>query len=1019
MDLNDIVDRFESEWSTSSDLNEYLPDPAASNFMAVLCELVRVDLELRWNRGEKPLVEHYLEQFPNAAWSKRQITGIAFEEYRLRHQHEQPASPGEFSDRLGVNVSNWPIWNAESETSQTHRLKDRQKSRIRFPKVGELFHEFELIGILGQGAFGCVYLARQCDLANRFIAVKVTEISDNEPQILARLQHTNIVPIHSLRREDELQSICMPFLGLVTLRDLIRQTDAEDNRSRSAQELISTVAVKRASTVVALSSQTGSDDSQIKEVLRSGKKSVMPAIAGMNFQDTILWMTSRIAAGLAFAHERGVVHGDMKPGNVLISDDGQPLILDFHLSTRPEQSVDSLLVGGTLPYMSAGHLRSLATNQGVDPSCDIFSVGVMMYEALTGQLPYPDRGVDEQAIQKMICDRASRPRSVRDIVPEIAPGAASIVQRCLDPVDSYKTAAEVQFDIERHLCDLPLKFAPNPSVTERFKKWARRHPRLSSVSVMTLIGLILTAMVAGAVGTQLRRAARIQAVQKSVAFVDELEHAKQPLTIGSLNSGLLKEKAALLVDLIAQRSTDGSEHRALLNRLPEDIRESEINALIDSKYWLAVSLFTRGINAPQTPEQRELFRQAIDELGSARSLSDSNTTALAQLQSDIYRRLGDPETADKIRNSVDDWVPEGSLAIQDQLLRAAEFRRKGDESRALGALKQLASEHTNSFPVWLMMGHAYRSLGELERAEAAYTVCIGLESESPWGYFCRGKAFLEQHEYAAAKQDFDVAIQLDESDPAGYLNRALAFRGLGEFEAAISDLTSAIDMGSTETRAFHLRYQMRKQLGQLDEANQDLTTFLELVPGDEVSWLSRGMAQMIVKNPEQALADFQSALDINPRSIDAFQNIATVQAEYLDQTQNAIEALSEIINDQPENVIAIATRGVLYGRLADRTRAHADAKLALSIDSSADTLYRVAGIFALTAPSHERDAVVANDLLRKASLANGRLVMSRYSGDRDLDNIRGSVAFQELDETLRSWMQKPDVGNRQSKPVTK
>ena len=382
------------------------------------------------------------------------------------------------------------------------------------------------------------------------------------------------------------------------------------------------------------------------------------------------------------------------------------------------------------------------------------------------------------------------------------------------------------------------------------------------------------------------------------------------------------------------------------------------------------------------------------------------------MQASIYKELGDLPRAKEIEKRLDSPDSGVDSSLPDQLLQAAEFRRSGDENAALEVLSRLAVSNASSFRVWLIMGHCNRNLGKLEMAEACYSVCINMEPDSSTAYFCRGTARLQNSDFSSAKLDFNRALELDPADTASLLNRALANRALGQPEDAIADLTTAIDLGCSETRAIYIRYQLHRQLGHDQLAASDLKLFLDSTPTDEKSWLARGMAHMVVKDPEKALLDFQAALKFKPRSLDALQNIATVQAEHLDQTQNAIDALTAIIAEQPDNVVAIATRGVLYGRLKNRELAVEDAQAALAKSRSADTLYRVAGIYALTSNTDNEDFSESLNLLKSAALSNGGLVLSRVESDADLDNIRNSPEFGKFIDTLKSWSPKPNEKNR-------
>jgi serine/threonine protein kinase/tetratricopeptide (TPR) repeat protein len=1008
-DLNEIIDHFESTWSPTSDLNDFLPDSGVANFAEIFCELVRVDLEFRWTRGETPEARDYLNRFPETALTREELGEIVFEEFRLRNQFGMPLNAEHFSTNYGIDVSNWPRWQADGhDRREPGSAVGHRVTIARFPDVGEQFHDFELVGLLGQGAFGRVYLARQSDLANRFVALKVTEVNDGEPHALARLQHTNIVPIHSLRRDGQLQSLCMPFLGLVTLRDLVHLADNSDVKSLG-KSLISTVAGKRASTV-ALNKTPRIEASELDSILLMESPSKPSIIDRMNYQDMILWMMGRVADGLAYSHSRGIVHGDMKPGNILITDDGQPLILDFHLATQRKFSEHNSLVGGTLPYMSARQLGALVGNEQVDESCDLFSVGVILFEAVTGSFPYPARSHDDSGIHQMIRDRQDSPPPVRKLNPTVSAGTASIIEHCISPSGGYESAEQLRSDIDRHLANLPLKHAPNRSASERLSKWTKRHPRVTSMSAMVMIGLLLAALAAILIGAKLNRAARIEASQRSHEFIDQINLASQPLMLGTHQSIDLHQQNLELSALLASRTGDANEFASSLSELTATDRKQQELAVIDASYWLARSMFTEALKCDSDSQRQEILAKANNQLESAMRAANSSPKALVQLQVDMLEARGELEKAKQLRLRLDQLSTDKTAGLSDQLLQAAEYRRTNQESKALELLQRLAIEHVNAFPVWLMMGHSYLNLNQLSNAEASYTVCIGLDNRSQWGFFSRGIARLENRDFEGAKSDFDRAIERDDSVSASYLNRALAFQGMHQLTEAVEDLTMAINKGCLETRARYIRHQLFKQLGQPELAQADLEKFLELVPNDEKSWLSRGMAQIQIGKPERALADFQSALKINPRSTNAFQNIATVQAQFLGQTQAAIDALTAVIDEAPGNDVAIATRGVLHARIANREQALADAQRALKESRSADTMYRVAGIFALLSKSNERDATTAVDLLEKAAFANGQLVLSRIKEDPDLDEIRDNDNFKRMIETLEKWSKLPKPG---------
>ncbi|MGE3819015.1 MAG: serine/threonine-protein kinase, partial [Isosphaeraceae bacterium] len=534
-EVDDYVLAFEEAYQVrgGADPAAFLPPRGHPLHAAVLQELVRVDLEFGWGRGCPRDLDDYHREFPELVEDHEALRAIAYEEYRLRRQAGQDTSASEYRARYGVDLNS--LTNQSRAGSPHWPDGDLAEPLEPFPTPGEDFLGFRLERELGRGTFGRVFLARQEDLSDRLVVLKITAARQDEARTLARLQHDNVVPIHSRHRHLGFQAVCMPYLGTVTLREILDDLKAQGGLPGSGRELLSSldksVEIKRGAcridsahaaprvwktaprrdtlaergkTAPADSSTPlkGSPDSAVKPD-QSDALSVVPAeararLAGFTYVEAVLWMVSRLADGLAHAHDRGILHLDLKPANVLLTDDGRPLLLDFNLAAdlRRDGPDGRPGVGGTLPYMAPEHLRAFLGEDRrsgeVDARSDLYSLGVIAFEMLTGRPPFPIReGTRFEVVRTLIADRQISPPRLRPWNAAVSPAAEAIVRRCLepDPDRRYPNAGALVEDLERHLAHRPLRHTPEPSVVERAGKWLRRNARTVSVTTALVIGL--------------------------------------------------------------------------------------------------------------------------------------------------------------------------------------------------------------------------------------------------------------------------------------------------------------------------------------------------------------------------------------------------------------------------------------------------------------------------------------------------------------------------------------------------
>ena len=261
-----------------------------------------------------------------------------------------------------------------------------------WPRPGDDILGFLLLEELGRGSFSRVYLASDTSLGGRQIVVKVCRSLSHEAQILGKLAHENIVPVHSVQvsLDAGFSLLCMPYLGRATLHHIVARVWRSSERPHWARAILAAARIGIAPAEVSVTDRTAC------RLLRRG-----------TYVDGIVFISLKIVNALAHAHRFGVLHLDLKPSNVLLTENGCPMVLDFNLAA--DRHGRTPRVGGTLPYMSPEQAKCFlegAAVASVDERSDIYSFGVLLHELLCGVLPY---GNVAQTLSSRGCRGASEP----------------------------------------------------------------------------------------------------------------------------------------------------------------------------------------------------------------------------------------------------------------------------------------------------------------------------------------------------------------------------------------------------------------------------------------------------------------------------------------------------------------------------------------------------------------------------------------------------------------------------------
>ncbi len=1025
--LDDYVEAYEVARESGGLLNllDFAPAPDSPERFDTVIELVRVDLEYGWKSGDRKQIEHYQQMFPDILQSGDGLKQVAFEEYRLRRLAGEAVLRESYDHLDGVSTDDWPelpVGDSEpststlpleaaclAELSQIDRsLGDRMAAAtLEMPDVGDQFQSFDLVGELGRGAFGRVFLARQGDLAQRFVALKISLRFSEEPQRLAQLQHTHIVPIYSVHRQGSLQAICMPFLGPNTLADVLKTFALSRTIPNSGQAIVSTIGLRSASTLACdaahgnnLPSAPPSEGSA--EVVPSGE--AIQRLGNMDYLSAAVWIISRVADGLAYAHEHGIVHRDLKPANILLTDDGQPLLLDFNLATQHTATGTTMaLIGGTLPYIGPEHMAALQEGGNIGPRSDVYSLGVILFQMLTGHLPYPaPRGPFAKIVTRMRRDRQQPARSARTLNPLVSPGLAAIVSRCLEPDQQrrYANARELQEDLQRHLDHRPLQHAPNRSIPERARKWARRHPRLASATTVALMAVTILAalaLVAHRRGKSLAAHQARETLRQVETAVDSAQTA--------LNSPFVDNRElAGAVDRTTESLRQLHVHESPLAVQPvfqelDNTGKRRLRQCTDRlAYLLAGGIAQQAIRTSDPQQRAQRLKEALQWNSllydpDAPQLADQ---AIILQRARLLQAAGRESEAEQLRTEAEATAGDA----KEPRTRAFEYAHQGRFDEAAAIIKQLLRQAPQDHVLWFCLGNCYLSNQRADDAEDCYAAAVVLRPDFTLGFEHRGLARLQMQAFRDACDDFDTALTQQPGLVAALVNRAIARQHLGLLALAEEDISAAIDQGATQTRIYFIRSRIRTALGNRTGAAQDHDEGIRRTPQDELSWIARGVARL-ADEPIEALADFRQALKLNPQSPSALQNIAHVLSEQLGDQDGAIATLNRLVAAEPDNASALAGRGVLLARQKQRDASMRDAQAALAATDIPLIIYQVGCIYAINAATHPEDAHRAVQLIARALRRDPELAKVA-SHDTDLDAIRHHAELKAVLNAART-----------------
>ncbi len=482
--LSERVDSLIAGWESPNRppaLGSFLPAEPAELRRLILTELIKVDLEYRWQQHHLPkTIEEYLTEFPELAVGGSISPDLIYEEYHVRRQTSDPPDPREYLRRF------------PQQAEQLRRMLDLQGgattttavgSKRRPVDIGERIDDFDVLLTLGKGAFASVYLARQRSM-QRIVALKVSRDHGGEPQTLAQLDHPYIVRVYDQRvlPDNKLRLLYMQHIPGGTLQDVLQFYHNLPQMLWNGKHFLAAI------------------DEQLEKHGESApaESSVRRRLTTASWPEVVCWFGARLASALDHAHRRGVLHRDVKPANVLLSPDGSPKLADFNVSfsSKLDGATPAAYFGGSLAYMSPEQLEASDPDHSRQPDeldgrSDIYSLGVLLWEMLFGTRPFGEERMASSMSEtlKVLAARrlAGVPQESVDALPKGLPGGlVETLLSCLAPNPADRPAAAGAVGRQLELCLQPNTqrvFRPSP---KSYRELVRKYP----VRMFTFAGVL-------------------------------------------------------------------------------------------------------------------------------------------------------------------------------------------------------------------------------------------------------------------------------------------------------------------------------------------------------------------------------------------------------------------------------------------------------------------------------------------------------------------------------------------------
>jgi tetratricopeptide (TPR) repeat protein len=734
-----------------------------------------------------------------------------------------------------------------------HTLRDFRKPDTASAPSLRLIAGYEVLQELGRGGMGIVYLARQGQLG-RLVALKMVPSPNasreelirfrQEAEAVAALSHPGIVPIYEVGEHDG-----MPFYTMAY--------------------------------------QPGGS---LEEAL-DGRP--MGPIAAAT-------LLASLADAVHHAHQRGILHRDLKPANVLLTEEGLPRVADFGLARRLDEQGDratrSGAIVGTPAYMAP---EQALGNKGLGPGVDVWSMGVILYEMLTGRRPFQG----ETLLQTLEHVRQQEPLAPQMLSPEVPADLGTICLKCLEkePGRRYQSAAELADDLRRWLAGVPVRARPAGPIEQAWK-WANRHPTTAG---LIAVSVLLVAVLTAALPLHILRLREEVDRAKAEALEAHESHRRAVLLAECeaqvsegkrlLEGGAALQRAALafgtVFDLI--RDQDARAEPALWKL------KAEARALRDE----AVRLHTHGERRRQEEKKAERFLALRDEaffrlhcnlLGEqARPANDFDGANIAQKALAAFPDVEALPTqrGEQLRQAGTELV----------FILAEFWARSCHPLLAVKLLEELGDDAPRA--VHLRLARYLDMVDRPDEAERQRALARKAVPSRAIDWFLSAQERIQAGDRRGARDDLDRALKASKTMFWAHFLRGQVQRELGNRGEARFEMTWCISARPRFVWPYLLRAVMYIEEKKYKEAEADLkeASALKLTPaGEYLLFVNRGVLALARRRPGEAAKYFARAIEKWPQPYHAYANLARAEWE-MGERESAYRRLDRAVALAPDD----------------------------------------------------------------------------------------------------------------------